>query len=148
MKKILAVPLLFKCITCIFALELEERINGNKWLAEYYNTVLEKQDRNILLDFIPKFREEPFIFHYELDDGFYWYEDEYLQYGILRILKSNIDNDIILNIQEYPFTILKINEIEKDCYEITVEKKICKTIFLGCGCLVGRQFVKNSWQRN
>lgn len=47
------------------ALGLEERINENKWLAEYYNTVLEKQNRNVLLDFIPKFKEEPFIFHYE-----------------------------------------------------------------------------------
>ena len=126
MKKILAVLFLFKCITCIFALGFEERINGSKWLAEYYNTVLEKQDHNVLLDFIPKFNEEPFIFHYEKDEGFYWYEDEYLQYGVLRISKSNIDNDIILNIQEYPFTMLKTNEIEKDCYEIIVEKKFVK----------------------
>ena len=126
MKKKFIILILFKSIICVFALGFDEKINENKWLTEYYNSVLEKQDRNVLLDFIPKFKEEPFIFHYEYDEGFYWYEDESLQYGTLKILKSYIDNDKFLYIQEYPFTILKINQIEKDYYEIIIEKEVIK----------------------
>ena len=126
MKKICLVLFFLLVVNSLFSMEFEEKLSEKYWLAEYYNSVLEKQDRNVLLDFIPKFKEEPFIFHYEYDEGFYWYEDESLLYGTLKILKSYIDNDKFLYIQEYPFTILKINQIEKDYYEIIIEKEVIK----------------------
>ena len=115
--------MLVKCITCGFALGFEERINECKWLTDYYINVLEKKDRTVLLDFIPKFKEEPFIFHYEIDEGFYWYEDEQLQYGILSISKSNIDDDKFIYIQEFPFTISRIEQIDEDYYKIIIDKE-------------------------
>ena len=110
-------------VNSLFALDFEEKISEKYWLCEYYNILLEKKDRNILLDYVPRFKESPFNYYEHLDQEFYWYEDpSYLQSGILEILKSNMDDDRFLDIQEYPFTIVNIKKINEDNYKIILKK--------------------------
>lgn len=110
-------------VNSVFALDFEGKISEKYWLCEYYNILLEKKDRNILLDYVPRFKESPFNYYEHLDQEFYWYEDPaYLQSGIFEILESNMDDDRFLDIQEYPFTIKKIIKIDEDNYKIIVEK--------------------------
>ena len=96
MKKRLLIIGLLNCIVFLWASDFEKRIDAVYWLTGYYNEVIQKRDRDVILKYIPKHVEEPYIFHYELDEGFDWYEDSSLDYyGRCIIGHSNIDNDTI-----------------------------------------------------
>ena len=122
MKKRLLIIGLLNCIIFLWASDFEKRIDAVYWLTGYYNEVIQKRDRDVILKYIPKYVEEPYIFHYELDEGFDWYEDSSLDYyGRCIIGHSNIDNDTIIHILEEPFVLLKSKKETKDFYEITVK---------------------------
>ena len=123
MKKRLLIIGLLNCIVFLWASDFEKRIDAVYWLTGYYNEVIQKRDRDVILKYIPKYAAQPLIFHYELDKEFYWYEDPSLQFGLLSIMKSYISDERFINIQEYIFTLLKIKKIEENFYEIIVEKK-------------------------
>ena len=123
MKKRLLIIGLLNCIIFLWASDFEKRIDAVYWLTGYYNEVIQKRDRDVILKYIPKYAAQPLIFHYELDKEFYWYEDPSLQFGLLSIMKSYISDERFINIQEYIFTLLKIKKIEENFYEIIVEKK-------------------------
>ena len=123
MKKRLLIIGLLNCIVFLGASDFEKRIDAVYWLTGYYNEVIQKRDRDVILKYIPKYAAQPLIFHYELDKEFYWYEDPSLQFGLLSIMKSYISDERFINIQEYIFTLLKIKKIEENFYEIIVEKK-------------------------
>ena len=122
MEKRLLIIGLLNCIIFLWASDFEKRIDAVYWLTGYYNEVIQKRDRDVILKYIPKHVEEPYIFHYELDEGFDWYEDSSLDYyGRCIIGHSNIDNDTIIHILEEPFVLLKSKKETKDFYEITVK---------------------------
>jgi len=122
MKKRLLIIGLLNCIIFLWASDFEKRIDAVYWLTGYYNEVIQKRDRDVILKYIPKHVEEPYIFHYELDEGFDWYEDSSLDYyGRCIIGHSNIYNDTIIHILEEPFVLLKSKKETKDFYEITVK---------------------------
>ena len=113
MKKRLLIIGLLNCIVFLWASDFEKRIDAVYWLTGYYNEVIQKRDRDVILKYIPKYAAQPLIFHYELDKEFYWYEAPSLQFGLLSIMKSYISDERFINIQEYIFTLLKIKKIEE-----------------------------------
>lgn len=124
MKKNCLILIFLLVVNTLFSLDFEEKISEKYWLCEYYNILLEKEDRNILLDYVPRFKESPFNYYEHLDQEFYWYEDPvYLQSGLLSLDVSNLTNEPIINIQEFPFVILKTKKINEDNFKIIVKQE-------------------------
>lgn len=124
MKKRLLIIGLLNCIVFLWASDFEKRIDAVYWLADYYNEIIIKQDRNIMLNNIPRLKEEPFIYHYELEKGYHWYEDPSVNYGILSISYPARDTITVIDIQEHTFVLLKEKQIKENYYEVIVDKTI------------------------
>ena len=124
MKKICLVLFFLLVVNSLFSVEFEEKLSEKYWLAEYYNILLEKMDRNILLDYVPRFKESPINYYEHLDEKFYWYEDPiYLQSGLLSLDVNTLSNEPIINIQEFPFIIVKTKKLNEDNYKIIVKQE-------------------------
>lgn len=57
--------------------DFEDRINEKRWIREYYNEVIQKRDRDVLLEYVPLIKEEPYYIDYSPDGEtkVYWYDD-------------------------------------------------------------------------
>ena len=124
MKKRLLIIGLLNCIIFLWASDFENKLETVYWLADYYNEIIIKQDRNIMLNNIPRLKEEPFIYHYELEKGYHWYEDPSVNYGILSISYPARDTITVIDIQEHTFVLLKEKQIKENYYEVIVDKTI------------------------
>ena len=123
-KRAIVITLLVFMIHLIIASDFKNKLETVYWLADYYNEIIIKQDRNIMLDNIPRLKEEPFIYHYELEKGYHWYEDPSVNYGILSISYPARDTITVIDIQEHTFVLLKEKQIKENYYEVIVDKTI------------------------
>lgn len=42
----------------VFADEFSDKFQNKKWILEYYNEIIYKRDRNLLLNYIPKYKNQ------------------------------------------------------------------------------------------
>lgn len=124
MRKVIFIVLLSFLFHSIFCNDFEQKIGENYWLAGYYNVLLQKKNRDILLEYVPRFRERPWEHYYDLDEAFYWYEDPYLRewYGKLD-LRGKRNGGWLIEIQEYLWSISSIDKLNEDNYKIILEEK-------------------------
>ena len=123
-KRAIVITLLVFVMQLIIASDFKNKLETVYWLADYYNKIIIKQDRNIMLNNIPRLKEEPFIYHYELEKGYHWYEDPSVNYGILSISYPARDTITVIDIQEHTFVLLKEKQIKGNYYEVIVDKTI------------------------
>ena len=123
-KRAIVITLLVFVMHLIIASDFKKKLETVYWLADYYNEIIIKQDRNIMLNNIPRLKEEPFIYHYELEKGYHWYEDPSVNYGILSISYPARDTITVIDIQEHTFVLLKEKQIKENYYEVIVDKTI------------------------
>ena len=123
-KRAIVITLLVFVMHLIIASDFKNKLETVYWLADYYNEIIIKQDRNIMLNNIPRLKEEPFIYHYELEKGYHWYEDPSVNYGILSISYPARDTITVIDIQEHTFVLLKEKQIKENYYEVIVDKTI------------------------
>ena len=120
-KKLILFILIGHFFSILFASDFEKKFEKKHWVREYYNKAIQNEDRNIFLRYVPKFKETPSIFHYELDDELYWYEELNRLGDKCEIFYSNYTESNCIFILRTPLEIYSIIKVKGD-YIITTEQ--------------------------
>ena len=111
--------LLVNMVAAVFGTDFEERISEKNWFREYYNEVIYRQDRNIILLY-QMARTETEFFNHVGDYMIYWYE---MPQKTSDKFACGTSGD-----SAYPYLIwilgdyrCKIREISSDLYELELE---------------------------
>ena len=106
-------------VAAVFGTDFEERISEKNWFREYYNEVIYRQDRNIILLY-QMARTETEFFNHVGDYMIYWYE---MPQKTSDKFACGTSGD-----SAYPYRIwilgdyrCKIREISSDLYELELE---------------------------
>ena len=75
-KKMMLAALLVNMVMAVFGIDFEERISSRIWIRDYFNEVIYRKDRNIILEYQPYLTEEENISFYDgaYDDMIYWFD--------------------------------------------------------------------------
>ena len=75
-KMVLMALLLVSVVTAVSGTDFEERITEKKWYRDYFNEVIYRKDRNIIVEYQPYLTEEENISFYDgaYDDMIYWFD--------------------------------------------------------------------------
>ena len=122
-KTILIAALLVNMVTAVFGTDFEERITEKKWYRDYFNEVIYRKDRNIIVEYQPSLTEKENINFYDsaYADMIYWFDEPSIYRD--RIECSKKDDS------EYGYSILigigwlryKANKVSPDLYEVQIE---------------------------
>ena len=119
-KKILIAALLVNMVMAVFGTDFEERINEKTWLREYFNEVIYRKDRDIILEYQDSFKVritdyEPFY------DETFWYSSLFMFWDTIECFRL-IDNRNVYKIgmDKASFN-YKVNKINQNLYEIQIE---------------------------
>ena len=76
-KRMMLVVLLVNMVTAVSGTDFEERITEKKWYRDYFNEVIYRKDRNIIVEYQPYLTEEENISFYDgaYDDMIYWFTE-------------------------------------------------------------------------
>ena len=72
---VLAVLLLVSVAAAVFGTDFEERITEKKWYRDYFNEVIYRKDRNILLEYQPRIEKKIHYYDDAYVDMIYWFDD-------------------------------------------------------------------------
>ena len=120
-KTILIAALLVNMVTAVFGTDFEERITEKIWYRDYFNEVIYRKDRNILVEYQPRLKEP----YFDIDPGFgeitYWFDDPGRYWDRLDCIK--------LDDSEYGYYIrigidgasYKVKKLTPDLYELELE---------------------------
>ena len=123
MKKILLqLAVLLFSLGEICAGDFEEYFEGKHWVREYYNEVILAKDRNVFLDYVPRFKERPYEFYYDLDYELYWYEELDRLGDYCRFFYSDFSERHCFDVLHNIFSIKEITKLSKDNFLVLVEK--------------------------
>ena len=118
-KMVLMAVLLVNVVVAVSGTDFEERISEKNWFREYYNEVIYRQDRNIILLYQTA-RTETEFFNHVGDYMIYWYE---MPQKTSDKFACGTSGD-----SAYPYRIwilgdyrCKIREISSDLYELELE---------------------------
>ena len=119
-KKILIAALLVNMVMAVFGTDFEERINEKTWLREYFNEVIYRKDRDIILEYQDSFKVritdyEPFY------DETFWYSSLFMFWDTIECFRL-IDNRNVYKIgmDKASFN-YKVNKINQNLYEIQID---------------------------
>ena len=56
-KKMMLATLLVSVVVAVFGIDFEERISKKSWYRDYFNEVIYRKDRNILVEHQPRLKE-------------------------------------------------------------------------------------------
>ena len=75
-KMVLVATLLVSVVLAVSGTDFEERITEKKWYRDYFNEVIYRKDRNIIVEYQPYLTEEENISFYDgaYDDMIYWFD--------------------------------------------------------------------------
>ena len=76
-KMVLMALLLVSVAVAVSGTDFEERITEKKWYRDYFNEVIYRKDRNIIIEYQPLFTKEENISFYDgaYDDMIYWFTE-------------------------------------------------------------------------
>ena len=76
-KMVLMALLLVSVVVAVFGIDFEERITEKKWYRDYFNEVIYRKDRNIIVEYQPYLTEEENINFYDdaYADMIYWFDE-------------------------------------------------------------------------
>ena len=120
-KMVLMALLLVRVAVAVFGTDFEERISRRFWYRDYFNEVIYRKDRNILVEYQPRLKEP----YFDIDPGFgeitYWFDDPGRYWDRLDCIK--------LDDSEYGYYIrigidgasYKVKKLTPDLYELELE---------------------------
>ena len=122
-KMMLAALLLVSVVVAVFGTDFEERITEKKWYRDYFNEVIYRKDRNIIVEYQPYLTEEENINFY--DDA---YADMIFWFDVPANYRDCIDCNK-LDDSEYGYYIFiggwgiryKAKKLTPDLYELELE---------------------------
>lgn len=76
-RMIVMAVLLVNMVVAVFGTDFEERITEKKWYRDYFNEVIYRKDRNIIIEYQPLFTKKENINFYDgaYDDMIYWFTE-------------------------------------------------------------------------
>ena len=79
-KRMMLAALLVSVVLAVFGTDFEERISSRIWIRDYFNEVIYRKDRNIIVEYQPYLTEEENISFYDgaYDDMIYWFTESAL----------------------------------------------------------------------
>ena len=119
-KMVLMAVLLVNMVAAVFGTDFEERISRRFWLRDYFNEVIYRKDRNIIVEYRPRLKEEENIYYYDSahDDMIFWFDEPY----------NYIDRIECAEDDEYGYSVFmgtilcgKAKELTPDLYELQIE---------------------------
>lgn len=127
MKKILLqLAVLLVSLVEICAGDFEDRINEKRWIREYYNEVIQKRDRDVLLEYVPLIKEEPYYIDYSPDGEtkLYWYDDFPRRFDkVSCATEPSIGGLGYINVIRIwgKLEYLKVNKLNPNLYEVWIK---------------------------
>ena len=123
-KTIVMAALLVNMVTAVSGTDFEERITEKKWYRDYFNEVVYRKDRNIIIEYQPLFTKEENINFYDgaYDDKIYWFTES-ARYRD-RISWNRFDDSEYgssINIGIVPGFWCKAKKVATDLYELELE---------------------------
>ena len=119
-KMVLMAVLLVNMVAAVFGTDFEERISRRFWIRDYFNEVIYRKDRNIIVEYRPRLKEEENIYYYDSahDDMIFWFDEPY----------NYIDRIECAEDDEYGYSVFmgtilcgKAKELTPDLYEVQIE---------------------------
>ena len=74
-KMVLMALLLVSVAAAVSGTDFEERITEKKWYRDYFNEVIYRKDRNILLEYQPRIEKKIHYYDDAYVDMIYWFDD-------------------------------------------------------------------------
>ena len=74
-KMVLMALLLVSVAAAVFGTDFEERISKKSWYRDYFNEVIYRKDRNIIVEYQPYLTEEESIIFYEAMTVIIWFDE-------------------------------------------------------------------------
>ena len=76
-KRMMLAALLVNMVMAVFGIDFEERISSRIWIRDYFNEVIYRKDRNIIIEYQPLFTKEENINFYDgaYDDMIFWFDE-------------------------------------------------------------------------
>ena len=74
-KMMLAALLLVSVAAAVSGTDFEERITEKKWYRDYFNEVIYRKDRNIIVEYQPYLTEEENIIYYNAIGVIFWFDE-------------------------------------------------------------------------
>ena len=120
-KMVLMALLLVSVAAAVSGTDFEERITEKKWYRDYFNEVIYRKDRNIIVEYQPYLTEEENIIFYEAMTVIFWFDEP-------SVYRDRINWDK-LDDSEYGFYIsmcgggfsCKAKKLNPDLYELEIE---------------------------
>ena len=122
-KTILVAALLVNMVTAVFGTDFEERITEKKWYRDYFNEVIYRKDRNIIVEYQPSLTEKENINFYDsaYADMIYWFDEPSIYRD--RITWTKFDDGeygsyISIGMPGFSY---KAKKVATDLYELELE---------------------------
>ena len=74
-KMVLMALLLVSVAAAVSGTDFEERITEKKWYRDYFNEVIYRKDRNIIVEYQPYLTEEENIIYYNAIGVIFWFDE-------------------------------------------------------------------------
>ena len=125
MKKrmMLAVVLLINVVAAVFGTDFEERITEKIWYRDYFNEVIYRKDRNIIIEYQPSLTEKENINFYDsaYADMIYWFDEPSIYRDRItwnRFDDSEYGSYISIGMPGFSY---KAKKVATDLYELELE---------------------------
>ena len=125
-KTILAAVLCISATSVVCGSDFEQRISEKHWLRDFYTEAVYRKDRNIVVEYQTRYKEEPSWFDYSVDDEVFWFEDlpNYSgEFDIVTFRDHSEDNTVYpirLYLWHYGFN-CNVTKLNPDLYELQIE---------------------------
>ena len=124
-KTVLAAVLCISAAAVVCGSDFEQRISEKHWLRDYYNEVIYRKDRNIVIGYLTYYKVEPSWFEASLDDEVFWFDNSSFapRFDEITFLGRNEDDDVYpfclyVGYQEFDY---RINKLNSDLYEMQIK---------------------------
>ena len=120
-KMMLAALLLVSVVVAVFGTDFEERITEKTWCRDYFNEVIYRKDRNIIVEYQPYLTEEENIIFYDAIAVIFWFDEPSIYWD--RINWNKLDDSeygsyISIGMSGFSY---KAKKLTPDLYELEIE---------------------------
>ena len=122
-KIMLAALLLVSVAVAVSGTDFEERISSRIWIRDYFNEVIYRKDRNIIIEYQPLFTKEENINFYDgaYDDMIYWFTESAFYRDHIELVKlDDVEYSYFIHIGHGGFE-YKAKELTSDLYELEIK---------------------------
>ena len=113
--------LLVNMVAAVFGTDFEERISSRIWIRNYFNEVIYRKDRNIIVEYQPYLTEEENIIFYNAIGVIFWFDEPSIYQDCINWTKfDDSEYGSYISICGGGFS-CKVKELNPDLYELEIE---------------------------